>query len=228
MPDVDKLLRDYVAEHRAGGEADPRGYLEQTSGTDRVELLARIDRYLAGAPGAAWDPGSYAGSAAEKLAGEIAAGWSLDEPGEEATEGWRELLPALRHRAKILRRAVIERLAAEIGHPGQTQRVAEYYHQMEHGTLPAEGVSDRVLEALARILGESAERLRRAGSVVTPGGDTQDQAMAKVAFARKAVKDSRFDAPAAPLTDASRSEEAGSVADAAAVDELFTGGPDAG
>ena len=27
MSDVDRLLADYIAEHRAGGEADPREYL---------------------------------------------------------------------------------------------------------------------------------------------------------------------------------------------------------
>src|SRR5437667_88545 len=50
MTDVDRLLREYIEEHRAGGEADPLAYVERLEGTDRAELEALIDAYLARAP----------------------------------------------------------------------------------------------------------------------------------------------------------------------------------
>ena len=42
---------------------------------------------------------------------------------------------------------------------------------MEQGLLPAAGVSDRVLEALGRIVGETAQALRDAGRALTPAGE---------------------------------------------------------
>ena len=63
-----------------------------------------------------------------------------------------------------MRRAeLVSRLAAELGAGDREAKVAGYYHAMEQGTLPAAGVSDRVLEALGRIVGESAAALRAAG-----------------------------------------------------------------
>ena len=50
MSDVDRLLADYIAEHRAGGEADPGTYLARASAAERAELAALIDAYLARAP----------------------------------------------------------------------------------------------------------------------------------------------------------------------------------
>ena len=67
MADVDKLFNDYVAEHRAGGEADPRAYLERVEGVDRDELATLIDAYLVRSPGRSWDPEAYEGSPAQAL-----------------------------------------------------------------------------------------------------------------------------------------------------------------
>src|SRR5690242_738873 len=67
MPDVDELLKQYIEDHRAGGEADPRGYLAQVEGTDRSELAALIDAYLVRSPGQPWDEGAYTGSPAERV-----------------------------------------------------------------------------------------------------------------------------------------------------------------
>ena len=67
MPYVDQLLKQYIAEHRAGGEADPRGYLEQLEGRDRAELEALIDAYLVDSPGQRWDEDAYSGSPAERV-----------------------------------------------------------------------------------------------------------------------------------------------------------------
>jgi hypothetical protein len=223
MPDVDTLFRDYVAEHRAGGRADPSGYLEQLEGTDRRELAALIEGYLARAPGRAWDAGPYAGSPAERTARSIAAKWDEWELADEP-QPWTELLPALRNRARVKRRELVERLAEAIGFPADVERVGAYYHQMETGSLPSEGVSGRVLSALGELLGESAERLRAAGSAIGAGAD-REQVASQVAFARTATRDPAYEGTTDQSVKAKASSDA--VAEPDEVDRLFTGGPEA-
>lgn len=238
MADVENLFREYVSAHRAAGEADPLPYLDQVEGSDRNELAALIDGYLARAPGRRWDAAAFAGSRAEFAADQVAGQWELEDEGVESLQSWRELLPALRTRAQVMRREVVERLASRIGHPDESDRIAVYYHQMELGQLPAEGVSNRVLSALAEIFGESAERLRVAGSIVGEGGASQAEAMRQVAFARTAANDPRYAqaeaapaAGAAPADDEERTdallEEPVIDAESDEVDRLFTGGPEA-
>jgi len=229
MPDAEQLFHDYVSEHRRGGDADPRSYLSQVEGLDRSELAALIDTYLARSPGKTWDARQFANSDAERVSQQIAADWDLEGEGETVAQGWRELLPALRNRAQVMRRELVERLARGIGHPEDSKQVAAYYHQMELGQLPAEGVSNRVLAVLAEILGESAEKLRTAGSVVS-GETTRTDAMTQIAYARTAVQDSRYSvAPSPPpLVDLNISAgDAVQPPDSSEVDRLFTGGPEA-
>ncbi len=230
MSDVDRLFSEYVAEHRGGGEADPAAYLERVKGVDRAELMALIDSYLVRSHGKPWDPAVFAGSPAAKVTEAIADRWDEWElaPGPA---GWSELLPALRDRAKLKRAELVARLAEAIGAPGQERKVAAYYHQMEIGALPSEGVSDRVVGALATLLSESAEKLRAAGSAIGAGGDRQEVSD-KVAFARVAIRDPQYaeDAPATAVEDRmlSRAEPAaGEGQDLDEVDRLFTGGPKA-
>ncbi len=83
---------------------------------------------------------------------------------------WPALLPRLRNRAGLKRSQLVERLASALGTGDKTDKVAVYYHQMEQGTLPARGVSDRVLEALGQLVGETAQALRSAGRAVTAAG----------------------------------------------------------
>ena len=86
---------------------------------------------------------------------------------------------------------------------------------MEGGGLPSEGVSDRVLEALGQIFGQSKEALREAGrSFGEPAAGAPPQA----AFARTA--DAQADL-AASMSD-ELSEESPEQWDE--VDRLFRGG----
>ena len=88
---------------------------------------------------------------------------------------------------------------------------------MEHGRLPAEGISQRVFEALAEILGESAERIRNAGLGGRPPESGTQPALARLAFdeSRAAPLPSELEAEAeAPGAEAGRDE----------VDELFLAG----
>lgn len=169
MTDVDRLFREYIAEHQAGGDADPLAYLAQLAGADRRELEALIDGYLTHAPRQPAAPTTYEGSLAERIVESLA-------PSVTGVSGlWPAVLPDLRNRARIKRADLVVRLASALGVSDHEAKVADYYHQMETGLLPAEGVSTRVLEALGSILGQSAERLRAMGGALAageaPGGE---------------------------------------------------------
>jgi hypothetical protein len=213
MADVDQLLREYIAEHRAGGEANPRAYLDQVEGADRAELAALIDAYLVRSPGQPWDEEAYSGTPAERLVE------SLHEALAGASGSWPVLLPQLRHRAKIKREALVERLAAALGVAGREEKVAYYYNQMEHGRLAPAGVSDRVLEALASIVDTTKEALRQAGQAVAAS-----DADAGPVFARKAAPPPPELAEPAALADADEAPGRAATPERDEVDQLFLGG----
>src|SRR3954463_898871 len=157
MTDVHRLLEAFIAEDRSG-VADPAGYLAGLEGADRVELEALIDAYLARAPRRAFDRAAFEASPAGGVVASLA--------GSSGT--WPAVLPRLRDQARLRRAELVARLAAELGVGGREAKVASYYHAMEQGTLPSAGVSDRVLEALGRIVGESVAVLRAAGTLAPP------------------------------------------------------------
>ena len=209
MADVERLLHDFIAEDREGGEADPARYLARARGTDRAELEALIDAYLARAPRRRFDAAAFEHSRAHRATDELSralvgrSGW------------WPSLLPRLRASARLRRAEVVERLAHELDAQGREAKVAAYYHAMEQGTLPAAGVSDRVLEALAVIVGTTAARLRDAGRGL---GAAAPPAGPGAAFARVGAPDPELmdEAPPgaiAPTVTGERDE----------IDDLFTG-----
>jgi hypothetical protein len=212
MADVEQLLSEYIAEHRAGGEADPRPYLDQVSGTDRVELATLIDAYLVRAPGRTWDPQAFAQSKARDVADAV----SLSIGG--VSGAWPWLLPQLRKRAELPRRELVRRLAEALEVADREGKVESYYHRMETGDLPAEGVSDRVLVALSAIVGESVDALRRAGEIFEP---TVSDEAADMVFARTATPGADYEHTP---TGASPGPEASARPEPDEVDELFTGG----
>jgi hypothetical protein len=175
---IERLFAEYVAEHQTGGEADPRVYLTKASPGERTELAALIDAYLARAPRRTFDQSDFAGSSAERTVDEL----------ERVLNGqaglWPALLPRLRDRAGLRRAELVEQLSDALGVGSHADKVAGYYHEMEQGLLPPEGVSDRVLDALGQIVGESADALREAGQAVAPGIGT-DVAESDAAFARR-------------------------------------------
>ena len=108
------------------------------------------------------------------------------------------------------------RLATALGASAKEAKVARYYHGMERGTLPAEGVSDRVIDALAGILGRPASAIREAGERLAggPGGAGSGAVFARTASADPAFSD--FGSPAP--------ERAAAPEDWDEVDELFRAG----
>jgi hypothetical protein len=210
MTDVDRLLQEFIAADRGGEVPDPLAFLGRVPEGERAELSALLDGYLGRAPRRAFSPAEFSLSPARPLAE------ALDRSLSGSSGAWPAVLPRLRDRARLRRAEVVSRLAAELGAGDREAKVAGYYHAMEQGTLPAAGVSDRVLEALGRIVGESAGALRAAGRAMTgpppaPRGGR--------AFARVASPDPGYTAaPAAASSsgvEPSRRDE---------VDELFTQG----
>ncbi len=205
---VDQLFEQFKSAHRAGEVVDAPGLLSQLEGTDRAELTALIDAYLTRAPRRAWDEAAYrqsdAPQAVEALTRSLKGQAGL----------WPSLLPRLRDRARIKRADLVAELADRLGAAGQAEKVGGYYHEMEQGTLPAEGVSDAVLEALGAIVGETRDALRRAGAAFGPG-PAETAAAGGATFARQ-VDALETPTLSAPAVGAGREPDE--------VDRLFTGG----
>jgi hypothetical protein len=210
MPDVDQILADFIAEDRATGSADAQTFLARASPDQRLELSALIDGYLTRLPRRQFNPERFRASAAERTTDELER--SLG--GQAGT--WPALLPRLRDRAGLKRTDLVAKLAAALGVADRSDKVATYYHQMEQGTLPGAGVSDRVLAALGGIVGEAAEVLRAAGQAVVPpsGGERP----AEPAYARTAS------VAGEPALAEAREPESLAASEEDEVDQLFRGG----
>jgi len=179
VTDIEQLLSQYIAEHQSGGEADPVAYLGRVPDLDeRATLSVRIDEYLSHAPRAPYSQELFAGSVAASAVDDL----------ERALDGqaglWPSLLPRLRARAGIKRSSLVEQLSSDLGVSDRQEKVASYYHEMEQGRLPAAGVSDRVLDALGGIVGETRETLRAAGRSLSAYGGAGPAAAGASAFAR--------------------------------------------
>src|SRR2546423_13915110 len=127
MTDVDRLLSEYIAAHRAREDVDPGDYLGRVEGADRTELAALIDAYLARAPRREFDPQAYRESGMAE--GVERLGRSLTG----ASGLWPSLLPRLRTAARLKRSELVRRLATALGVGDREEEGADYYHQMEQG-----------------------------------------------------------------------------------------------
>lgn len=207
MSEVARLLEQYKSLHLSGTEADPGPFLAQVRGADRAELAGLIDAYLERAPRLPVDPGTFQGTAAARVSESVQRSLT----GRSGI--WPALLPQLRNRARIKRADLVAELAARLGAQAQQDKVAGYYHEMEQGLLPAAGVSDTVLDALAAVLDYGKEALRSAGAMPAPG---EPGAGTGAVFAR-----SRAGAPADAGAEQPVQEEPRELD---AVDRLFRGG----
>jgi len=212
MADVQQLLREFIARREAGEDVRPADVLDRVEGTDRRELAELLDAYLERAPRRRFDAAAFARSPARPLADDIAQ--SL----QGRAGAWPVVLPRLRNRARLRRSELVARLAEALGVADRAEKVGVYYHAMEQGELDPGGVSDRVLEALARLTGTTVAALREAAAELprppAPG------AASAPAFARTAEPDP--DHLAAMQGSAPRPAEE----DRDEVDELFTGASD--
>lgn len=210
MSDVDRLFAEYKAASASGDEVDPGAFLARVEGADRAELTALIDAHLARAPRAAWDSAAFAESAAAPLVE------SLTKSLRGQSGLWPSVLPRLRARARVKRGDLVAELADRLGAGGaQREKVAGYYHQMEQGLLPASGVADEVLDALAGVVGSTRAALREAGESLASGaGGSSAEVFARSAPGAADVAESP-PPPASPGTEGDGFDE---------VDRLFRGG----
>jgi hypothetical protein len=200
MDDLNRLLSEYKQAYGVG-EGDPRPFLERAAPADRALLAALIDAFLEEAPRRELPAGGAAEAVIDEVQRTLAGTSGL----------WPALLPRLRDRARLRRAEVVSQLAARLGAQGEQEKVGLYYHQMEQGLLPESGVSDTVLEALGRIVGYTAEALRKAGQLPAAGPPRTDEG---AVFAR-----ATYGEPTEPSAPAPRPEAWDEV------DRLFRGGP---
>jgi hypothetical protein len=166
---VEELLERYKAAHAASGSADPRPYLEQVDGIERVELAAHIDRFLAEAPPRAFDPAAFAAFRTDPRRRALVTG-ILDDV----------TLAELRQEAGIKRQALAVGIAEHLGLSGREARVRARLHDIEIGEIEPARVRPGVWKALSDVLGTSVDRVRRAAeNSFGAGGEA-----AAVSFAR--------------------------------------------
>jgi len=177
MADLDRLLEELAADYEAGRDLDPAAFLDRADPDQRQELAARIDSYLMTAPPRRWDPEAYEGSLAQQAVDRVYEG-IVAESGT-----WVELLPRLRNEARLRREQLVDRLAAALGFGSDPQiaKIGDYYNRMEHGNLRPAGVSERVIDALASVLGVDAAAIRAAGAG-WGGAEARGQAFARTSF----------------------------------------------
>jgi hypothetical protein len=185
VSDVEQLLASYIAEHQRGETADPVSYLERAAPSERRELASLIDTYLARSPRHPLEPQPNRNTLAQ------ATVESLQRSFTGQSGLWPALLPRLRARAGLDQGALIDRLALALDAGERNGKIARYYRSMEAGSLPADGVSDRVLQALANLLDSTPAALREAGriSAATTGTPTPERTSATPASADSATAD---------------------------------------
>ena len=217
MADLEALRDEFIAAVEGGGTPDLNDWLDRVEEPERQELRRLIDGYLMTAPPRQWDPEGFESSIAKR-----AVDRAFDSI-EGVSGAWPDVLPTLRKQQRILRSALVRRLADALGvgtDEPQVSKVGVYYHRMEHGLLPARGVSDTVLSALAGLIGTTPEALREAGERgwVPPEGPT-------VSYARYAMPDAELTV----VADMEMGEPAalaggGAPPERDRIDELFTEG----
>lgn len=160
---VNALFDQYVAAFRAGrGNVSP--FLDQLEGEEREELAVLIEAYIETGPVPEITPERLEDPALVELTARVTA-----EIGG-AAGGLSRLLVTLRQRLKLQRTEVVDQLASELeAKDAEKEKVHDYYHDLEWGSLPAAGISDRVFDSLARILKTRVGELRAAGRDLGPG-----------------------------------------------------------
>lgn len=170
MADVETLLRAFISDYRATGRPHARRFLDELTGTDRLELEAYIERFLADEAERPFDPEAFARFRADPVRAAM-----VERIVDDTT------LEQLRRRAGVSKARVAEALAAALGLAGRERQVKARYHDVERGAVDPDRVRRPVWEALAELFGQRAERLRDAA--VTGFSGPADEAP-QVAFAR--------------------------------------------
>jgi hypothetical protein len=209
MDSVDNAFEAYIEAFRAG-DVDPNPFFERVDESERPQLEFLIDAFLEEAPVPEFSDLAFEASGAREMANSVMAGIG-GRSGQ-----WPVLLPKLRNEARLSREEVMSNLAAALGAEGaEAEKVGDYYHDMEWGSLPAKGVTGQVLEALAKIYRTTAGTLRESGRQLGPESPRQSGLI---------VARQPSDAAYEEVSDSERAPVSHEANPPDRIDQLFTAG----
>lgn len=209
---VTEAYDEYVAGFRAG-HGDPSPYLDRFEGRERRELELLIESFIATGPVSDPDPADPRVDAIfERVLAEL----------DGQSGGLSEYLALLRQKAGKTQSAVVSALSKSVGAtPAEAEKIDEYYHQLEWGSLPAGGLSERLYGMLGKILSTEPERLKEAAAAFGP----RYGAASGPVFARSDNRVELDEASVAPrIAGFASPDESDESARPDRIDELFTGG----
>jgi hypothetical protein len=208
-PDPDRILSDFIDAWNAGRRPDVDEHVARAAEPDRERLATDIVAFLAFAPTPDYDDAALAAIRAEPAVASAAA--AAHAPGGL----WPALLPFLRRRAALSTGQLAAGLVGALGLPSDREpKTRGYLERLEAGELEPRGLSARVLDGLARLLGVPRGELEGAGAFGgPPAAPALFRAEGAAAAALRDDLDVIADALAAP-SDEEWDE----------VDELFRGG----
>jgi len=163
-PDPDRILSDFIDAWNAGRRPDFDEHLARAAEADRAQLAADITAFVAFAPTPDYDDAALAAIRAEPA---VAAGAAA----AAAARGglWRALLPRLRERAALSTAQLAAGLVGALGLPSDREtKTRRYLEQLEAGELDPRGLSRRLLDAMARLLGVPRGELEGASAFGAP------------------------------------------------------------
>lgn len=197
------------------GDGNPRPFMEGLDKPERRRFRLRIEKYLENAPAPqAAAPVSFSSEV------DLLADRMVEQLGGATGAMPREVVK-LRSSRGINQEDVVEKLAEEYGASDQErEKIDDYYHDLEFGNLPAKGISDRLLDSLAVILGTTRETLRKAGQALGPsGGPSSGVLYARMADdAEQVIYSKSLPETPAPVGEGRRANPPDRI------DDLFTGG----
>lgn len=162
---ADERFEQFVDSIRAGRRVDHDSLFDGLDPAERLELADLIDGFAASGRSAPIDLDMF-----ESARNEDPTLERLGRAMSGVSGMWPSALPRLRNRAQLGRDELVSRLAEDLGAPDSRDKVEAYYHRMEWGSLPADGVNEKVVESLANILGADPGELKRSGRFKGPVG----------------------------------------------------------
>ena len=212
--DMDERFAAFTRSYEAGN-GDPLPFMEGLDEPGRRRFQLMVDDYLERNPEADRDLSRLKDPAIARLIGTVVP--RLDG----ASGGMSTLVIDLREGRQLLQGDVVEALAADLdATDAEKEKIDDYYHDLEFGNLPAEGISAKLLASLGKILGTTGDKLKEAGQALGPWGSPATGLI----FTRMAD-----DAEDVVMGEASQAGKAPSGAGRRSdppdrIDQLFTGG----
>jgi hypothetical protein len=163
-PDRDRVLSEFIDAWNAGERPDVDDYLARVPAEQQGELADQLLSFLSFAPTPSYDESALAAIRAEPP---VAA--ALAAPGRRGGL-LPSLLTSLRERLSLTTPELAGALVTTLELAPDTQaKTTSYLQRLEQGELEPGGVSRRVFDALARVLGVPRDELEGAGDISSWG-----------------------------------------------------------